>query len=164
MVIEGCRIEDKGKPESKYYKYYKSQTKSKFCQILYFLLLTFFFNVTLKQHYIVLRYRIPLSDGDNIIERKFFLGFIRLHILHHARAEPFFGLWMISELQKHGYNISPGTLYPILHNLESDGLLSSSKKNINGKIRKYYSITKIGENFLDEGTKKAKELIEELME
>jgi len=70
---------------------------------------------------------------------------------------------MISELQNHGYNISPGTLYPILHNLESDGLLISSKKNINGKIRKYYCITKIGESILDEGTKKAKELFEELM-
>ncbi len=71
---------------------------------------------------------------------------------------------MIDELKRHGYNISPGTLYPILHNLELDGYLKSSKQNINGKIRKYYTITRIGKNILNEGTKKASELLKELME
>ena len=99
-----------------------------------------------------------------MIKRKFFLGFIRLHILHHADREPLFGLWMIEELKRHGYNISPGTLYPILHNLEEDGFLKSSKKNINGKIRKYYTITSSGRRILKDGTKKADELIKELME
>ena len=99
-----------------------------------------------------------------MIERKFFLGFIRLHILHHANQEPLFGLWMIDEFRRHGYNISPGTIYPILHNLEEDGFLKSSKKNVNGKIRKYYTITKSGQRILQEGSEKAQELLRELME
>ena len=99
-----------------------------------------------------------------MIERKFFLGFIRLHILHHANQEPLFGLWMIDELKRHGYNISPGTIYPILHNLEEDGFLKSYKKNVNGKIRKYYTITKSGQRILHDGSEKAQELLKELME
>ena len=99
-----------------------------------------------------------------MIERKFFLGFIRLHILHHANKEPLFGFWMIDELKHHGYTISPGTIYPILHNLEKSGYLKSSSKTVNGKIRKYYTTTKSGKKILTEGIKKAQELIRELME
>ena len=99
-----------------------------------------------------------------MLNRKFFLGFIRLHILHHADREPFFGLWMIEELKHHGYNISPGTLYPILHNLENDGFIKSDQKNINGKIRKYYKITTSGKKVLKKGKEQAQELLRELME
>ena len=99
-----------------------------------------------------------------MLDRKFFLGFIRLHILHHAKIDPIFGLWMIKELKKHGYEISPGTLYPILHNLEAEGYLESEQQNINGKIRKYYSITNQGKKVLATGTKQAMELLKELME
>ena len=70
--------------------------------------------------------------------RTFFLGFIRLHIVYHASHEPIFGLDMIRELDRHGYELSPGTLYPILHNLERQGYLISGKKLIKGKFRKYY--------------------------
>ena len=73
--------------------------------------------------------------------RKLFLGFIHIHILHHAKVEPFFGSKMIEELREHGYSMSPGTLYPILHNMERDGLLLRKDRLIDGKIRKYYSIT-----------------------
>ncbi|RDC48195.1 PadR family transcriptional regulator, partial [Acinetobacter sp. RIT592] len=52
------------------------------------------------------------------ILRKIFLGFIHIHILHHAKKEPFYGSWMIEELKSHGYDISPGTLYPILKAME----------------------------------------------
>ena len=50
--------------------------------------------------------------------RDFFLGFIRIHVLHHAGQEPIYGVAMIAELARHGYDLSPGTLYPLLHNLE----------------------------------------------
>ena len=46
--------------------------------------------------------------------REILLGFVRVHILHHAAEEPFFGSWMMGELASHGYNVGPGTLYPIL--------------------------------------------------
>ncbi|MGH2415538.1 MAG: PadR family transcriptional regulator, partial [Microcystaceae cyanobacterium] len=52
---------------------------------------------------------------------------IRLHILHHAVQEPIFGLSIIEELARHGYKLSAGTLYPILHELEHKGYLTSTK-------------------------------------
>ncbi|RIK63838.1 PadR family transcriptional regulator [candidate division KSB1 bacterium] len=95
--------------------------------------------------------------------RHFFLGFIKVHILHHASEEPIYGLWIIEELGHHGYQLSPGTLYPILHALERDGLLRSSEQLVDGKIRKYYMITSKGKKTLTEVKKKIRELVEEVM-
>ncbi len=100
----------------------------------------------------------------NQIARKLFLGFIHIHILHHGAKEPFFGSWIIEELKHHGYDMSPGTLYPILHNLETSGLLSKEEKNVEGKIRKYYTTTKNGEEVLKDLKEKALELIKEISE
>ncbi|MGO4889195.1 PadR family transcriptional regulator [Anaerobacillus sp. MEB173] len=96
--------------------------------------------------------------------RKLFLGFIHIHILHHAKEHPIFGLWMLEELKEHGYNISAGTLYPILHNMESDGLLQKDEKKVEGKIRKYYTTTQKGDIVLVEARKKAYELFKEIKE
>ncbi len=96
------------------------------------------------------------------ILRKLFLGFIQIHILHHARKEPVFGSFMIEELKTHGYEISPGTLYPIFHSLEKNGLLTVKSATVQGKVRKYYSITPKGEEVLVEAKKKIKELTHEL--
>lgn len=98
---------------------------------------------------------------DKIL-RKFFLGFIQIHILHHAKKEPFYGAWMIEELSEHGYDMSPGTLYPLLHSMESSGLLEKEEKTVEGKIRKYYKITELGNEVLDEARKKAYELFKEI--
>lgn len=80
------------------------------------------------------------------------------------KKEPFYGSWMIEELKKHGYEISAGTLYPILHNLQKNGALKVEDKNVDGKIRKYYSITQLGENLLNEAKEKAYELFKEIKE
>lgn len=96
------------------------------------------------------------------IMRKFFLGFIQIHILHHAKKEPFYGVWMIEELSEHGYDMSPGTLYPLLHTMESSGLLEKEEKTVDGKIRKYYKITDLGIEVLGEARKKAYELFKEI--
>lgn len=98
---------------------------------------------------------------DQIL-RKFFLGFTQIHILHHAKQEPFYGAWMIDELSTHGYDMSPGTLYPLLHNMESSGLLEKEEKIVEGKIRKYYKITELGNEVLEEAKKKAYELFKEI--
>ncbi|MEW9053933.1 MAG: PadR family transcriptional regulator [Neobacillus sp.] len=94
--------------------------------------------------------------------RKLFLGFIQIHILHHAVEHPIFGVWMLEELREHGYNISSGTLYPILHSMEADGLLSREDRNVEGKIRKYYTTTEKGKLILIEARKKAYELFKEI--
>jgi PadR family transcriptional regulator, regulatory protein PadR len=96
------------------------------------------------------------------ILRKFFLGFIQIHILHHAKKEPFYGVWMIEELKEHGYDMSPGTLYPLLHSMESKGLLEKEEKIVEGKIRKYYKITELGSEVLAEARRKAYELFKEI--
>ncbi len=98
---------------------------------------------------------------DQIL-RKLFLGFIQIHILHHAKKEPFYGVWMIEELREHGYDMSPGTLYPLLHSMESKELLEKEEKNVEGKIRKYYRITELGNEVLSEARKKAYELFKEI--
>jgi PadR family transcriptional regulator, regulatory protein PadR len=94
--------------------------------------------------------------------RKLFLGFIQIHILHHAVEHPIFGVWMLEELREHGYNISSGTLYPILHSMEADGLLTREDRNVEGKIRKYYTTTEKGKLILIEARKKAYELFKEI--
>ncbi len=96
------------------------------------------------------------------ILRKLFLGFIQVHILHHAQKEPVFGTFMIEELKSHGYDISPGTLYPIFHSLEKAELLTVESKTVEGKVRKYYSITPKGEEVLTQAKAKARELVGEL--
>ncbi len=69
---------------------------------------------------------------------------------------------MLEELREHGYNISPGTLYPILHSMESDGLLKREDRNVEGKIRKYYTTTEKGNMVLKEARAKAYELFKEI--
>ena len=96
------------------------------------------------------------------LQRKLFLGFIQMHILYHAKKEPVYGVWMMEELREHGYETSPGTLYPILHEMEIFGLLTSTNVNTNGKVRKYYSTTQEGARVLEEGIKRANELLREL--
>jgi len=95
--------------------------------------------------------------------KNFFIGFVRIHILYHASKKPVYGLWLIEELSRHGYRLSPGTLYPILSRLEEDGLLSSRKKIVDGKIRKYYEITEKGRRILRDTKSKIKELFEEVI-
>ena len=95
--------------------------------------------------------------------KDFYLGFIRIHILYHASKEPVYGMWLIEELARHGYKISCGTLYPILHRLHHDGYLAVKEKNINGKIRKYYRITAKGKKTLRECQEKIHELVDEVI-
>lgn len=96
--------------------------------------------------------------------RDFFLGFIKIHILHHAAQEPVYGLALIEELARHGYELSPGTLYPILHSLESAGYLARQDRVVAGKIRKYYVATDEGRRALTEAREKMGELVDEVLE
>lgn len=96
------------------------------------------------------------------MSRKLFLGFIHIHILYHAKKEPFYGSWMIEELKEHGYEMSAGTLYPMLHHLEESQILKQESKVVEGKVRKYYEITEQGEVLLKELMSKAKELLKEV--
>ena len=91
-------------------------------------------------------------------------GLIRIHVLLHASHEPIFGMAMIEELAHHGYRIGPGTLYPLLHGLESLGLLRSEKRKVGGRQRRVYTITAAGKRALMRARAKVDELHEELHE
>ena len=96
------------------------------------------------------------------VHRRLFLGFVQIHILHHATAGPVYGAWMLEELSRHGYMLSPGTMYLFLHAMQTSGLLLQEQKIVNGKIRKYYIATRAGEQVLEEARKKAAELVREI--
>jgi PadR family transcriptional regulator PadR len=97
-------------------------------------------------------------------QRDLFFGLIRIHVLVHASQEPIFGLAMMEELRHHGYRIGPGTLYPLLHGLESSGLLKSMLKNVGGRRRRIYRVTALGRKALDKARVKVDELHHELHE
>jgi PadR family transcriptional regulator len=111
---------------------------------------------------IAFRYRLPMAPMADIL-KDLFLGFVRVHILYHASQEPAYGTWLIEELAEHGYTLSPGTLYPILHGLEEEKLLSSYEEVINGKVRKYYKATADGRKVLKAAQKKVGELSREIL-
>jgi PadR family transcriptional regulator PadR len=96
--------------------------------------------------------------------REFFLGFIKIHILHHAAQAPLYGAAMMAELRRHGYEISPGTLYPLLHALEEQGYLVSASRVVEGRVRKYYAATEAGKQALAETLPRLRELVEEVLE
>ncbi|MFD8427797.1 PadR family transcriptional regulator [Streptomyces coelicoflavus] len=95
--------------------------------------------------------------------REFQRGAVRLHILHHAAEEEIHGAWMTEELASHGYQISPGTLYPTLHRLEADGLLTSEQRVVDGRTRRVYKATEAGKKALAEDRKALKELAREVL-
>ena len=82
------------------------------------------------------------------IVRDVFLAFARVHLLHHAAEKPIYGMEMMEELGRHGYRLSPGTLYPIFAGLVDAGFLRSDPVVVEGKVRKYYSITPGGRKAL----------------
>jgi DNA-binding PadR family transcriptional regulator len=96
--------------------------------------------------------------------RDFFLGFVKIHILYHAAHESIYGAAIIAELRRHGYEISPGTLYPLLHGLEAAGYLVHSDQVVGGKMRKYYTLTDAGGRALEEARHKIRELVDEVLE
>jgi DNA-binding PadR family transcriptional regulator len=105
------------------------------------------------------------SDSDDLpADRDLYSGLIRLHVLHHASEKPLFGLGMIQELARHGYRISPGSLYPLLHGLEKKGYLRSRQQRNGKSLRKVYRATALGRRALDASKIKVRELFRELME
>jgi PadR family transcriptional regulator, regulatory protein PadR len=108
-------------------------------------------------------YQYAISKADNML-RSFFLGFVKIHVLHHAAQEPVYGLALLDELRRHGYELGPGTLYPLLHSLEATGYLTREDRVVGGKVRKYYAITDAGRLALAEARVKIAELVDEVLE
>jgi PadR family transcriptional regulator PadR len=91
-----------------------------------------------------------------------YFGLIRLHILHHAAQKPGYGSWVIKELHSHGYEISPGTLYPMLQRVKQKGYLHSQPEGLGKRDRRFYTITSEGSRALAGAKEKGKELFGEM--
>jgi DNA-binding PadR family transcriptional regulator len=70
---------------------------------------------------------------------------------------------MADELARHGHDISPGTLYPTLHRMEREGLLTSHRQVVDGRTRRVYRATPAGRKALRSTEKVLKELAAELL-
>ncbi len=104
------------------------------------------------------------SIDDSPHYRELYSGLIRLHILHHASEESIFGLGMIEELRRHGYRLSAGTLYPLLHGMERKGLLRSSETKQGRTVRRFYRATPAGRRALSIAKARVRELFGEMFE
>ncbi len=83
-------------------------------------------------------------------------GSMSMLLLRLLEEKDMYGYEMIETLRKRSDNVfelKAGTMYPLLHTLEDKGLLTVYEQEVNGKVRKYYSITKEGVKFLN-GKKK----------
>jgi PadR family transcriptional regulator, regulatory protein PadR len=101
---------------------------------------------------------------DLAADRDLYSGLIRLHVLHHAVEGPVFGLGMIEELARHGYRISPGSLYPLLQGLERKGYLRSAEQRNGKSLRRVYRATPSGKKALAASKSRVRELFRELIE
>ena len=77
-------------------------------------------------------------------------GLVRLRVLHAATAGAVSGVELSHDLAQAGHHLSPGTLYPLLHQMEKAGWLKSNGKTIKGKRRRYYRLTQKGQSQLDQ--------------
>ena len=106
----------------------------------------------------------PRENSTKILEHHDLLsGLVRLHVLHHASEQEIYGQWMIDELAEHGYRLSPGTLYPMLHAMERKGYLVSRTEKEGKVTRKYYRATAKGLEGLIVAKERLKELVGETM-
>jgi PadR family transcriptional regulator PadR len=103
------------------------------------------------------------NAAEHFADRDLYSGLIRMHILHHAVEGPVFGLGMAEELSRHGYQISPGTLYPLLHGLERKGYLRSTTERNGKSLRTVYRATPQGQRALRSAKAKVRELFGELI-
>jgi PadR family transcriptional regulator PadR len=99
---------------------------------------------------------VPSADDPGL-----YSGLIRLHILHRAAARPIFGQAMIHELARHGYRLSAGTRYPMLHEMERQRYLRSRSILRGRRSRRVYRTTVAGRKALAIARQRVEELFGE---
>lgn len=88
------------------------------------------------------------------IDKSLLAGSTTILVLKLLEEKDMYGYEMIDTLAKKSdstFDLKAGTLYPILHNLEKQGLvISYEEKPVGERTRKYYSLTKKGRGVLVE--------------
>ena len=85
------------------------------------------------------------------IDKSLISGSTSMMILRLLEEKDMYGYEMIETLEaksKNVFTLKAGTLYPLLHSLEDNGYLTAYENEVNGNVRKYYSITKSGKKYL----------------
>ena len=96
--------------------------------------------------------------------REILLSFWKAHILHHAGEGGVHGQWILAELRRHGYELSPGTLYPLLARMERAGWLRSRRAGPGARARRDYHLTAAGRKVLDRVRAMVREMYREVVE
>ena len=68
----------------------------------------------------------------------------------------------VKELSDGTFQLAEGSLYPALYKLEAEGFLETTSEIVDGRVRKYYSLSKNGESKAVESTQEAADFIEKL--
>src|SRR5712691_6709880 len=97
-------------------------------------------------------------------QQDLYSGLVRIHVLFHACEGPIFGLGMIEELRRHGYRLSPGTVYPLLRSLEKKELLKSREVRAARWLRREYRATAAGRQAVLVAKERVRELFGEIFE
>ena len=97
-------------------------------------------------------------------QREILLSFWKVHILYHAGSECVHGQQMLTELRRHGYELSPGTLYPLLKRMEKLGWLKAKTGASEGRrARRDYRLTAKGAEVLALVRQQIQELHDEVV-
>ncbi|KOR26804.1 MULTISPECIES: PadR family transcriptional regulator [unclassified Clostridium] len=88
-------------------------------------------------------------------DKNLYSGNMTMLILKLLDKKDMYGYEMIETLRTNSndmFELKAGTLYPLLHTLVKQLYLNCYEKEVNGKIRKYYSLTLQGRKLLQDKT------------
>ncbi len=96
----------------------------------------------------------PVLSKSTYWERSFILGLSKLIVLSVLRNGPVHGYGIIKEIETKSdqcCSITPGSIYPLLRDLEKEALIVSHKSKVRGRERVNYELTDTGRDTLKEG-------------
>lgn len=85
------------------------------------------------------------------VDKGYMSGSSQMLVLNLLNEKSCYGYELIKTLKQKSndvFDMKEGTLYPILHKLENDGLILSYNQEVSGRTRKYYAITDKGQKIL----------------
>ena len=102
-------------------------------------------------------------DFQKQISQSFWQGMVKFIVLHQANLGPVYGGRLSKYFRSLGYEISPGSLYPLLHSMEQANLMRCHVRIFKGRARKYYELTPQGQDCLEALRKEAEEIVREVI-